>query len=177
MNPLWSTRELRDDRGDPARDPRRLDGRDQAELSLAGSPARPVPAHRRRDQRHPALARVLAHLRSRPSRRPRLDHRQARPDRQDVALLHRQAEPGSIVFLGEVEGTFCLPEPLPAKSLFISAGSGITPIMSMLRELDRRDGLDDVVHVHCARTKEDFIFASMMRDSPSVIPATSCTRT
>src|SRR4029453_4964360 len=38
----------------------------------------------------------------------------------------RQAEPGSIVYLGEVEGTFCLPDPLPERSLFISAGSGIT---------------------------------------------------
>ena len=36
--------------------------------------------------------------------------------------------------------------------------------MSMLRELDRRNRLDDVVHVHCARTEEDFIFAPMMRD-------------
>jgi ferredoxin-NADP reductase len=76
----------------------------------------------------------------------------------------RQAEPGSIVFLGDVEGTFCLPDPAPEKPLFISAGSGITPIMSMLRELDRRDRLADAVHVHCARTEEDFIFASMMRD-------------
>jgi ferredoxin-NADP reductase len=76
----------------------------------------------------------------------------------------RQAEPGSIVFLGEVEGTFSLPEPLPAKSLFISAGSGITPIMSMLRELDRRATVHDVVHLHCARTTDDFIFVSMLRD-------------
>jgi stearoyl-CoA 9-desaturase NADPH oxidoreductase len=76
----------------------------------------------------------------------------------------RQAEPGSIVFLGEVEGTFSLHEPPPAKSLFISAGSGITPIMSMLRELDRRAAVHDVVHLHCARATEDFIFVSMMRD-------------
>jgi stearoyl-CoA 9-desaturase NADPH oxidoreductase len=73
----------------------------------------------------------------------------------------RQAEPGSIVFLGDVEGTFTLPDPLPSKLLFLSAGSGITPIMSMLRELARRDALHDVVHVHCARTKDDFIFEAM----------------
>ena len=74
----------------------------------------------------------------------------------------RQAEPGSVVFLGDVEGTFGLPEPLPQKLLFVSAGSGITPIMSMLRDLVRRNALDDVVHVHCARKDDDFIFASMM---------------
>jgi ferredoxin-NADP reductase len=76
----------------------------------------------------------------------------------------RQVEPGSMVFLGEVEGTFCLPDPAPEKAIFISAGSGITPIMSMLRELDRRDRLVDAVHVHCARSEDDFIFASMMQD-------------
>src|SRR3954465_1014026 len=60
----------------------------------------------------------------------------------------RQVRPGQDVFLGEIEGEFTLPEPLPERMLFVSAGSGITPIMSMLRELDRRDALDDVVHIH-----------------------------
>ena len=32
-----------------------------------------------------------------------------------------------------VEGAFVLPRALPGKPLFVSAGSGITPIMSMLR--------------------------------------------
>src|SRR6476661_7041242 len=44
----------------------------------------------------------------------------------------REAKPGEIVHLGGVEGTFVLPEPLPGRMLFVSAGSGITPIMSML---------------------------------------------
>ena len=50
----------------------------------------------------------------------------------------RRIEPGATVYLGGVEGTFGLPDPLPPKLLFVSAGSGITPIMSMLRELERR---------------------------------------
>ena len=49
--------------------------------------------------------------------------------------LVRGCEPGVIVGLGGVEGDFVLPEELPEKLLFISAGSGITPIMSMLRHL------------------------------------------
>ena len=52
--------------------------------------------------------------------------------------LVRRGRPGTIVSLGGVEGEFVLPDPLPEKLLFISAGSGITPIMSMLRHLDRR---------------------------------------
>src|ERR1700722_3093672 len=71
--------------------------------------------------------------------------------------LVRTARPGVIVRLGSVEGAFTLPDPLPAKMLFISAGSGITPIMSMLRSLDRGGGLTDVVHLHSARTADDVI--------------------
>ena len=75
----------------------------------------------------------------------------------------RQAKPGEIVRLGGVEGTFVLPDPLPERMLFISAGSGITPIMSMLRSLERRDAVGDVVHVHSARSERDVIFGSQLR--------------
>src|SRR5436309_1018509 len=56
-------------------------------------------------------------------------------------FVNRELKPGALVFLGEVEGEFVLPDPLPEKMLFISAGSGITPIMSMLRSLHREDSL------------------------------------
>ena len=78
-------------------------------------------------------------------------------------FLVRQARSGTIVRLGGVEGTFVLPDPLPEKFLFISAGSGITPIMSMLRALARRDALDDVVLLHSARTREEVIFGDELR--------------
>jgi ferredoxin-NADP reductase len=77
--------------------------------------------------------------------------------------LVRQAQPGTIVRLSDVEGTFTLPDPLPDRLLFISAGSGVTPIMSMLRDLDRRDALGDVVHLHSARTPGDVIFGEQLR--------------
>ena len=65
--------------------------------------------------------------------------------------------------LGGVEGTCTLPDPLPRRLLFISAGSGITPIMSMLRDLARRGALQDVVHLHSARTPNDVIFGEQLR--------------
>ncbi|MBA3807790.1 MAG: ferredoxin reductase [Solirubrobacterales bacterium] len=74
-------------------------------------------------------------------------------------FLFSRVRPGAIVRLGGVEGTFVLPDPLPARLLFISAGSGITPIMSMLRDLAARGELRDVVHIHCSRTAEGVIFA------------------
>jgi len=69
-----------------------------------------------------------------------------------------------VVRLGEIEGVFTLPEPLPAKMLFISAGSGITPIMSMLRSLDHRGELGDVVVIHSARTRDQVMFLSVLED-------------
>src|SRR5437762_7492608 len=47
-------------------------------------------------------------------------------------FLCRRLRAGTIVRLGGVEGTFVLPDPAPDRLLFISAGSGITPVMSML---------------------------------------------
>jgi ferredoxin-NADP reductase len=77
--------------------------------------------------------------------------------------LVRQAQPGAILRLGGVEGDFVLPDPLPDRMLFISAGSGITPIMSMLRSLHRREALEDVVHLHSARREDDVIFGRQLR--------------
>jgi ferredoxin-NADP reductase len=78
-------------------------------------------------------------------------------------FVNRELKPGALVFLGEVEGEFVLPDPLPEKMLFISAGSGITPIMSMLRSLHREDSLGDIVHLHSSRTPDDVIFGDELR--------------
>src|SRR5258708_15293220 len=45
--------------------------------------------------------------------------------------LVRTARPGVVVRLGGVERAFTLPDPLPAQMLLISAGTGITPSISM----------------------------------------------
>lgn len=67
--------------------------------------------------------------------------------------------PGTVVRLAAPQGEFVLPDPPPATVLFVTAGSGITPVMSMLRTLARRDGITDVVHVHSAPTTADMLFA------------------
>jgi stearoyl-CoA 9-desaturase NADPH oxidoreductase len=77
--------------------------------------------------------------------------------------LVKRGRCGTIVTLGGVEGDFVLPEKLPDKLLFVSAGSGITPIMSMLRSLEHRDALDDVVLLHSARTADLVIFGDELR--------------
>jgi ferredoxin-NADP reductase len=68
--------------------------------------------------------------------------------------------PGTIVRLAAPQGNFVMPDPAPASVLFITAGSGITPVMSMLRTLARRDQVTDVVHLHSAPTESDVMFAA-----------------
>ncbi|BBY28683.1 ferredoxin reductase [Mycolicibacterium sediminis] len=66
--------------------------------------------------------------------------------------------PGTVVRLAAPQGNFTMPDPAPASVLFLTAGSGITPVMSMLRTLARRDQIGDVVHVHSAPTVADAMF-------------------
>src|SRR4051812_37230829 len=74
----------------------------------------------------------------------------------------QRAKPGDVVRLGGVEGTFVLPDPPPDRALFVTAGSGITPVMSMLRDLDRSGADSDCTHIHSAREADDVIFASQL---------------
>ncbi|MCW2517342.1 MAG: stearoyl-CoA 9-desaturase [Mycobacterium sp.] len=67
--------------------------------------------------------------------------------------------PGTIVRLAAPQGNFVMPDPAPASVLFLTAGSGITPVMSMLRTLARREQIRDVVHVHSAPTESDVLFS------------------
>ncbi len=79
-------------------------------------------------------------------------------------FLCGRVRPGTIVRLGGVEGTFTLPDPLPERLLFISAGSGITPIISMLRSLASQGALRNVVHLHSSHTAEQIVFARELHE-------------
>jgi ferredoxin-NADP reductase len=67
-------------------------------------------------------------------------------------------EPGTIIRLAEPKGDFVLPEPPPEKILFLVGGSGITPVMAMLRTLDRRGTMPDVVLAYSSPTADRMIF-------------------
>jgi ferredoxin-NADP reductase len=73
-------------------------------------------------------------------------------------------EPNTIVRLAAPQGNFVLPDPAPASVLFLTAGSGITPVMSMLRTLDRRDQVTDIEHRHSAPTADDVMFGSELTE-------------
>jgi ferredoxin-NADP reductase len=74
--------------------------------------------------------------------------------------LVRNAQVGDYVLIGMPEGDFVLPEAAPVRPLFITAGSGITPVMSMLRSMEARERMLDVVHVHYAPRADAVIFGA-----------------
>ncbi|PWK52537.1 ferredoxin reductase [Actinoplanes xinjiangensis] len=78
------------------------------------------------------------------------------------SYLLKNARKGMLVHLDLPDGEFLLPEQRPAKALFVTAGSGITPVMGMLRSALHE--LSDVVVVHSARTAEDVVFGAELRD-------------
>lgn len=67
--------------------------------------------------------------------------------------------PGTVVRLAAPQGEFVLPDPAPAQMLFLTAGSGITPVMSMLRTMQRRDQIGDVTHIHSVPSDDELMFA------------------
>lgn len=83
------------------------------------------------------------------------------PDGKVSEYLVRRARPGTLLHLDQACGDFVLPDPLPAKVLFLTAGSGITPVMGMLR--NHGAALRDVVVLHSAPTARDVIFATELR--------------
>jgi stearoyl-CoA 9-desaturase NADPH oxidoreductase len=73
-------------------------------------------------------------------------------------------KPGTIVRLAAPKGDFALPDPPPSKILFVSAGSGITPLMAMLRSLTARGQSPDIVHLHSAPSADGVIFHDELRE-------------
>jgi ferredoxin-NADP reductase len=75
--------------------------------------------------------------------------------------LLRDARAGTVIQLDQAKGEFVLPDPRPERALFITAGSGITPVMGILR--NHLDELPDVVLVHSSPTRDDVVFGAELR--------------
>jgi ferredoxin-NADP reductase len=82
-------------------------------------------------------------------------------------IVH-DCRPGTMVHLDQAAGEFVLPEDGGGKLLFITAGSGITPVIGMLRNLfpstdqgvlrPKRSANYDIVVLHVAPSRPDSIF-------------------
>jgi ferredoxin-NADP reductase len=69
------------------------------------------------------------------------------------------ARPGMVVGLDSVGGEFVLPTVRPRRILFVSGGSGITPVMAMLRTM-RNEGSDrEIAFIHYARSAQEACYA------------------
>ncbi|MDL9936732.1 ferredoxin reductase [Gordonia sp. ABSL1-1] len=73
-------------------------------------------------------------------------------------------QPGTVVRLAAPQGEFVLPDPVPAKILFVTAGSGITPIISMLRMMRHRKQRTDIRVLHSTPTPDDLLFADELAE-------------
>ena len=70
----------------------------------------------------------------------------------------RQLKVGDYLPVGLPQGDFYLPDAQPVRPLFITAGSGITPAMSMLRSMIAQERLPDTVHIHYSPHELDVVF-------------------
>lgn len=66
---------------------------------------------------------------------------------------------GEVVTLSQAEGDFVLPEQRPSRLLLVAGGSGITPIMSMLRTLRDERHTGEITLIDYARSANNVIFA------------------
>lgn len=109
---------------------------------------------------------------------PRADGRisitvKAVPDGHVSPYLVRHTRPGTLLHLEQATGEFVLPTEGPRKLLFVTAGSGITPVIGMLRNLFPatdsgvlrlpRSAAYDIVVLHVAPSAPDSIFADDLR--------------
>lgn len=67
---------------------------------------------------------------------------------------------GDMIEMGQAFGDMTLTSTVPEKILFLAAGSGVTPLMSLIRQL-ANDGMPtNVVLMYWVRTRQDVIFAN-----------------
>ncbi len=72
--------------------------------------------------------------------------------------LAEHLKTGQTLEFTQASGEFILPEQTPGRLLFIAAGSGITPMMSMLRFLADTANKSEIDCFYYARTPDDIIF-------------------
>ena len=85
--------------------------------------------------------------------------------------LHDHLKVGDCIKVrGGALGNFTFLPDLPAKLLLISAGSGITPMMSMSRWVQDTLAHCDIVFLHSARTPEDIVFRAELEAMAAQMP-------
>ena len=92
-----------------------------------------------------------------------------RKDNGPVSHAAHALRPGTIVRLGKPLGAFA-PRSATGKLLLLSAGSGITPMMSILHALADAGSTRDVTLLQCERSASEALFATELADLSSRLP-------
>jgi stearoyl-CoA 9-desaturase NADPH oxidoreductase len=88
----------------------------------------------------------------------------AHPEGLVSGFLNRSARPGMVVGLSAAGGDFVLPAERPEHLLLISGGSGITPVISMLRTLCDEGHTGAVTFLHYAPRRDDVVYLGELAD-------------
>jgi stearoyl-CoA 9-desaturase NADPH oxidoreductase len=84
--------------------------------------------------------------------------------------LNERARPGMVVGCSAAQGEFVLPRRRPERLLLISGGSGITPVMSILRTLRDEGHPGEVTFLHYARTRRHIPYRDELERIASAAP-------
>jgi ferredoxin-NADP reductase len=85
-------------------------------------------------------------------------------------FLNEHAKPSLIVEASGPYGRFYFDEKLHKSIVLMAAGSGITPVMSMLRYIDDLNLTTPVTLLYCVRTSADIIFQNELERLGSSLP-------
>ncbi len=82
--------------------------------------------------------------------------------------LYEHARLGMVVGLTGVGGDFVLPAQRPRRILFVSGGSGITPVLAMTRTLVNEGHAGEIAFVHYARSRAEACYHDELAAMPGV---------
>ena len=82
--------------------------------------------------------------------------------------LYEYARPGMVVGIDAPGGDFVLGDPRPRRILFVAGGSGITPIMAMLRTLQAEGYTGELAVIHYTRGADEACYRDELAAMPSV---------
>jgi ferredoxin-NADP reductase len=100
----------------------------------------------------------------------------AHPEGRVSRHLRQFAQKGQTVGLTAAQGKFTLPETEPDHLLLISGGSGITPVMSMLRTRCALGWANPLTFVHYALTEADMLYRDELEELARTAPGVRVVR-
>ncbi len=92
------------------------------------------------------------------------------PDGEVSNWLFDNLVTGDNIQVSQPGGDFILPEQPDGRLLMLSAGSGITPLMSMLHYLSETGNQSEIHFMHFARSPEDIIFETTLQKLNESMP-------